>query len=391
MPRPRAKARVNGPYYDKKNRQWKLRIFEQGRIDRAFASMHEAEAAKRAIAAQLEQGARRGLEDVLEEYLRDKAQRGKASVTTCHEQGRCLRQFLAHGLSDEITQLTPQRAAMLYRDAVERTIERTGRPRAAATHRLDLTLAKSLFAWSVRKGYVAENPFRAIEPTGRVSAGKAQLRLGEAKRYRDVALRLFDENRDVMALAAVVPLYLGLRSSELLRRRVRDVDAGGSLLWIDGGKTKNARRQLQVTAPALQQRLIRLTQDRAGDALLFGDESTRQPRPRQALHAAVKRICQLAQVPQVCPHSLRGLFATLSIESGAAASAVASALGHGSFAVTAKHYAQPEAVADAQSVRVASLLAELDALSAEQIVARLSPDKLAQIVSLIKHRSESVR
>lgn len=82
----------------------------------------------------------------------------------------------------------------------------------------------------------------------------------------------------------------------------------------------------------------------------------------------------------------------MSVESGAATSAVAAALGHGSFAVTARHYAQPEAVSGARSARVMELLdrergsgaaASLEQLSAEQLVAKLSPAVLARIVELV--------
>ncbi len=162
----------------------------------------------------------------------------------------------------------------------------------------------------------------------------------------------FDEKGDKMALASVVPLYLGLRASEVLKRQVRDVDAGGSLLWIDGGKTKNARRHLKIEARALQERLLVLTQGR-----------------------------------HPCPHSFRGLWATLSVESRAASSAVAASLGHGSFAMTARHYAQPEAVANARSARVVDMLQwegnSNQDMEPEQIIERLSPSALAKLAEVL--------
>nr|WP_255412582.1 tyrosine-type recombinase/integrase [Haliangium sp. UPWRP_2] len=69
--------------------------------------------------------------------------------------------------------------------------------------------------------------------------------------------------------------------------------------------------------------------------------SSGKPRTRQGLHRAVRRLCTVAGVPIVCPHSLRGLWATAGVRSGALSHAVAAALGHGSFKVTAKHYVQP--------------------------------------------------
>ena len=74
--------------------------------------------------------------------------------------------------------------------------------------------------------------------------------------------------------------------------------------------------------------------------------------------AHVRRLCRLADVPVICPHSLRGLHATLALEGGATADSVAKALGHGSFAMTARHYATESSVLDAQSSRVSSALCD---------------------------------
>ena len=67
-------------------------------------------------------------------------------------------------------------------------------------------------------------------------------------------------------------------------------------------------------------------------------------------------LCDQVGAPRICPHSLRGLWATLAVESGQACEAVASALGHSSFAVTAKHYAQSGTVHDADTQRTVSEL-----------------------------------
>src|SRR5205814_1049912 len=130
-------------------------------------------------------------------------------------------------------------------------------------HRFYLKLAQGFFSWVVRKGFLSKNPFKDVQPVGRPSTGKVQLRLDEAKRYKDTAFRLFDEKGDRMALAAVVPLFLGLRASGVMGRCVRDIDAGGAVLWIDTGKSKNARRQLVVKAQPLRERLAQLVKARA--------------------------------------------------------------------------------------------------------------------------------
>ena len=99
------------------------------------------------------------------------------------------------------------------------------------------------------------------------------------------------------------------------------------------------------------------------------DELILYPASHRTFHAQyyvvrVKRLCRLAGVPEVVPHSLRGLHATLALEGGATADAVAKALGHSSFAMTAQHYASPSSVANSRASRVA------DALSADSAAER---------------------
>ncbi len=88
----------------------------------------------------------------------------------------------------------------------------------------------------------------------------------------------------------------------------------------------------------------------------------------------VRRLGQQADVPRVCTHSLRGLWATLAVQSGAACHTVAANLGHHSFEVTERHYAQGSAVSNAATARV------LGKLSGEQALARSSiHEQLAQL------------
>ncbi len=391
MPRQKLGPRVNGPYFDTPTAKYKLRVFKSYAdhgSDLFYATEKAACKAKAVLERELCVPASRIVGQLLVQYLAEKEERGLAKPESCKDQLRCLHGFLGKTLEEDVSRVTPKRAAALYDEAVK-IPKKNGEARKAATHRFYLELAKGFFRWAVRIGYISQNPFQEVKPVGRESVGKKQLRVEEARLYAAMAFRKFDEQNDVMALASVVPLYLGLRASEVLKRKVRDVDAGGALLWIDGGKTKNARRHLKVEAKALQERLLRLTDGRGPEEPLFGYGETGKPRRYTALWATTQRICKAAGVPRVCPHSFRGLWATLSVESGAASSAVATALGHGTFAVTARHYAQPEALSNARSARVVDML-RLDGntnpmvqLSPAQIVERLSPAALAELAEII--------
>ena len=103
----------------------------------------------------------------------------------------------------------------------------------------------------------------------------------------------------------------------------------------------------------------------------------------------IKRLCRLAGVPEVVPHSLRGLHATLALEGGATADAVAKALGHSSFAITEQHYASPSSIANNRTSRVtAALNAEpptaTDTL--DGILKTLSDDDLSELLSRLTER-----
>jgi hypothetical protein len=87
----------------------------------------------------------------------------------------------------------------------------------------------------------------------------------------------------------------------------------------------------------------------------------------------------------VCPHSLRGLNATLALDAGATSQHVAAALGHASFSTTARHYADPSSVANSALRRVADLLGtkSTERPCVEQLVSllrdNLLPDELCRL------------
>lgn len=388
MPRPKSPPRVKGPYAERGGTRFRLRIVENNsKKDLYFASAEEAQAIMADLQRELQSTSHYRLDETIDEYCQEKQHLGRAKAQTCSDQRERLRFFLRDYLERDLKALTPAIAATLYRSLVQEPTPKTGRPMAAASHRFYLSLAKTLFAWAVRKKYLSANPFAEVQPVGRVSTGKPQLRIDEAQQFVTTGLRLFDEDGDLLALGGVMALLMGLRASEVLLRQVRDVDRGGTILWIDGGKTRNARRYLDVPA-VLQPRLRQLATGRGAEELLIGQSRDGVMRDRRSLWVAVGRICRTAGVPRVCPHSLRGLWATLGVQSGAVSHAVAASLGHGSFEMTAKHYAQPEAISGACTARMIEMLdlenapGPLLQLTAEQLLTRLPQDTLHKLVEL---------
>ena len=340
-------ARVLGPYEN--GDKFRLVVCEGGgRKSVVVATRQEAQRVKEQLTGMLGAPPRLTIGEALAEYLGDKQRRGAVGSTIATLRYK-LGQFLPGALG--LAELTPAHAEQLYRDETARR-GRSGRPIAAATHRGLLRSAKGLFRWAVERGYLDRSPFAGVRPIGRVNVGKVQLRIDEARRLCAVLLERAET--EAGAVAVLLQLLLGLRSSEVLQRKVRDVDDGGRVLWIAAGKTRNARRRLLVPE-LLQPLLLRLTAGAAPDrSLICGEHGG--ARGTDFLWHRVHRYCELAGVPRVCPHSLRGLHSTLALEAGATSGAVAAALGHGSFAITARHYADPDTLRNSTVRRVGAVL-----------------------------------
>ncbi len=243
-----------------------------------------------------------------------------------------------------------------------------------------LLIAKCWGRWLVKAGIAAQNPFSMVEPIGRRSAGKVQLTHDEAQRLIRVAVQKAQAG-DAAAVGALLMLHMSLREGEVGSRIARDVDHDGQVLIIPFGKTATSRRRLKVPQ-WLQPYVSRLAAGKAAGDLLFSADG-QKPRPRQYWWPKVHELCDAANVPRVCPHSLRGLHATLAIEESASGEAVARALGHTSFDITAKHYATPDSVANARLEKASQSLAPnpapSDSARLDQLLATLTPEELAAL------------
>ena len=327
--------RVLGPYKEKDG--VRLIVVEgETRKSLKYPTVEQAEQIKLQLLGEISKQREYTVGELLAEYEQSLiSDRGRAEYAVRDECAR-LRSLLR--VEEPIRALTLERATQLYRATTERP-SRTGKPLSADFLYFVLKAARRFCGYCVERGLLPTNPFAKIRRPGRLAAGKPQLTADEARRFLTTALDMARE-KHVGAIAVALQLALGLRSSELLARRVRDLDEGGSVLLIPNGKTHNARRRPEVPE-FLRPHLRELTRDKAPDAYLFGTRPTGQPLLTNWLIRAVHRVCERAGVPKVCAHSLRGLHATLALRQGVSSQAVATALGHGSFAVTARHYADP--------------------------------------------------
>ena len=238
-------ARVLGPYAEKD--RWRLVILEKGvRRSEYLATEKEAQKRKAQLTKRMESFQEYTVNSLITAYTEEKERLGTALPLTCKSHATSLRIILAPILEKTVISVTPATAERLYAELIGTPNARTGRPVAIATHRFYLATARHMFGWAVKKGFITTNPFGAVTPVGKPKAGKKQLRIEEARLFIETALKRYEKKRKPVLLAAVMALTMGLRASEILKRQVRDLDDGCGILWIDQGKTHNARRHLRI-------------------------------------------------------------------------------------------------------------------------------------------------
>jgi integrase len=284
-----------------------------------FASEREAEAKAADLrpAAARQNGATTAQVFALyEEHLTEKGNKTRSIATTVYRVQLLLAPLMGRALVSVSRQDTGR--------AVHRLAD------LAPDSRLNIAAeARTFLRWCLSAGHLTEDVTPDLKVQARRRRGKPQLRIDEARKWLGVALDLAN-NGHAGAAGAAMTLLMGMRASEIADRTVRDLDDGGSLLWIPQAKTRAGVRRLRVPA-VLQAALLTLVKGRPSHAKLF-DGAT-----RYWVDYHVKRLCRLANVPRVCAHGMRGLHATLATDADVTADQVARALGHDSFTTTERH------------------------------------------------------
>ena len=342
--RRREPARALGPY--PQENQWRvIQIDAKGR--RKSYMLDSRQAAHRLIAKLHSEMHGRTVEAALDLWIAARLRSGTSVKSTVQDQAARARSVLSPVLALHLDAVTERKALALYEQTTQRPSRKSGRPLRAATHHFYLAIVQRMWRWAQKQGYAKNNPWAEVEPLGRPSVGKAQLRPAEARRFAQVAEEQARAGSDV-ALAALCCLSLGLRASEALGITARDVDAEAGEVYINGTKTAAARRRLKVS-PNLGRLLVRAASGRQPEERLCLAQ-------RQALHSAVIALCARAGVPRVCVHGLRGTHASLAVSGGASVEAVARVLGHTSVKMTLGHYVTDEAATGARLAAVEAAL-----------------------------------
>lgn len=205
------------------------------------------------------------------------------------------------------------------------------------------------FRWTGDAGHRrGKNPALVLKRRKGANAGKPGHTIDEAQRFRavvDPAALAGDES----ALVALIALLLGCRAIEIMTRKPRDIDAGGTILRSVDVKRN---RPLPIVIPeVLQAPLVALAarQAAAGGEWLF------TARTKQWPNIVVQRWCKRAGVPVITCQGMRGTHDSIAVEIGMAPKAVAEATGH-SQAVMERNYLRAGALASGRVNRVMTVL-----------------------------------
>lgn len=290
--------------------------------------------------------------DAIEKYREYLASKGNKPASIENTAAK-MRRFFGPMLNAAVVRVTKVKAAALYEQLRTVPSERTGKPLAADSHRNMLAEAKTLLNWCIEQRWIGSNPLAGVKGLGKRRHGKPQLRIDEARKLRKLCHEKAAEGEDG-AIAVLMGLLMGMRAGEIVARTVRDLDDRGRMLWIPDAKTEAGKRPIEVP-DELQPYLLARTEAKPADALIF-QAKRRGQHWRDWVAEETRRLCQLAGVPVVCAHSLRGFMSTVAIRTSGMPHLVAAALGHERPTTTVTSYALPGSVEYAQQRHALAVL-----------------------------------
>jgi integrase len=228
--------------------------------------------------------------------------------------------------------------------------------------RLDiLASVKTFFRWCVDKGYLQWNPVDKLKDgasRNHGGIGRTVLRAKELRALYGHAAELA-AGGDQRALGVLMALLLGMRSSEIVRCQVRDVDDSRWIIEIpiENAKT-TASSRLFAVPDILQPLLSRQLKGRAGDRYLLG--SGDRPHDRGWVTDTVRAYCVKLHFPKIeSAHGLRGAHNDLARQAGSTGDEVVRQLGHENESTTKRSYTSRigrEAISSGHQSRVLGVL-----------------------------------
>lgn len=297
MGRKPGEPRILDPKWDPARRRWRVTSINynsEGKRQETRADFETEGEANEAVAEAREELRRpevTTVEEALNQYLQGKAEIVKAVSVKLYR--RALTSILEPVFDRPVVRLA-SRGQELYDKVRARpgmARGREGKPRAVATHHTALFAVKEFGGWLVKKKLLKANPWTDVAPVGKAKRGaesKPQPTDDEVQLFLDTARPYAEAGREGAVLACIYFLT-GARASEPLSSRVRDLDAGGTKLWMQ--RKGDVRDWVHVPA-FLQAPLRALTADKTPLAFLFNLRS------RDSGYRWVRKICDEAGIPR---------------------------------------------------------------------------------------------
>lgn len=197
-----------------------------------------------------------------------------------------------------------------------------------------LTVLSGMMKLAVRKGWLSHNPVHRLEKSERPTGFTKPMRVLSSEEIGVLLANSTDHFRPLLMTA----LFSGLRISELLNLRWKDIDFRGKVIQVRGEvKTHNSLRDV-VIPDFLVKELAGLSLLRETEFVFTTLKGKRMDR-RQASRGALERTLLRAKVDHCRFHDLRHTFASILVANGEDIVYVANQLGHASPAITLRIYA----------------------------------------------------
>ena len=169
-------------------------VFEAtGRRSLQFETETAARRKRAALSRQFERNAPRTLAHMLDEYIEEKIDTGRALPHIARAEQQRILFLLGDSVTKDIRHVTPAWAAVLYRQLTVKRSVKTHQPLSAASHRCYLDYLKAFFGWAVQRSYVRRNPFADVRLAGKPNRGKRR-HLNVPEVLQPYLLQLCDDN-----------------------------------------------------------------------------------------------------------------------------------------------------------------------------------------------------
>jgi integrase/recombinase XerD len=267
---------------------------------------------------------------LLSEYLNTLAEEKGYSPHTLEAYQRDILEFLRH---QEEHKSASQRAGLLSvtrRDVNQYLAWLRKNENATTTVLRKISSIRGFYRWLEERSFISENPLAFLELPKRSKTLPKVLSVADMNRLLN---RNLDPHDGAPVNQVIVELLYacGLRVSELVQLKVKDIDLAGGYLRCMGKGGKERLVPLGDVSITVLRDFMRLTGRTGEDPILLREDGA--PMTRREVWQRVRGMGRLLG-KEIYPHTFRHSFATHLLENGADLRVVQELLGHSDIATT---------------------------------------------------------